>query len=188
MTVYAGTGGGVFVYQIAAGAQLTVTKVGPPPGDDRLTFKGAFLLTPPVGPTLDPVAKGFEVRLVDSGTAVLDTKLPAGAFNRATKTGWKVNGTQTKWRFVTATPAVTGGLFKTVLTDKSAKTPGLVTFLVKGKAGSYGVSPAVEADVVLPDSGQCFAATWPRTPPARPSCALKGTTLKCKTAQMQECK
>jgi hypothetical protein len=165
---------------MAAGAHLTVTKVLAPAGDDGLTFKGAFLLTPPVGPTLDPVTHGFEVRLVDQDSAVLDTELPAGAYNPTTRTGWKVNGTGTKWSFVTATPAGTGGIFKAVLTDKSAKTPGLVTVQVKGKAGSYGVSAAVEADVVLLDSGQCFAATWPQALPVTPRCVLKGTTLKCK--------
>lgn len=117
---------------------------------------------------------------MDGGTAVLDTELPAGAYDPVAKTGWKVNGTQTKWNFVTATPSATGGIVKVGLKDESKKTPGLVAFVVKGKAGNYGVGSAVEADVVLPDSGQCFAATWPMTPPATPSCVLSGTKLKCK--------
>jgi cysteine-rich repeat protein len=164
----------------AMGSKLIVTKVTSLAGDSGLNFTGAFTLTPPVAPTLDPVTKGFEVRLVDLGTAVLDIELPAGAFDPAAGTGWIVNRTQTKWRFVTTTQAATGGVFKAVLTDKGPRHPGLVTFLVKGKGGNYAVGTAVEADVVLPDSGQCFAATWPQSPPATPGCALKHSKLKCK--------
>jgi cysteine-rich repeat protein len=163
----------------ATGAKLSVTKVIPPPGDDGLNFTGAFTLTPPVLPQLDPVANGFEVRFMDNGTVVLDVELPAG-FDPATTTGWIPNRTRRKWRFVTTTPAATGGIFKAVLTDKSPRKPGVVTFLVKGKVGNYATSTAVEADLVLPGSGQCFAATWPQTSPATPSCRLVQTTLKCK--------
>lgn len=71
-------------------------------------------------------------------------------------------------------------MFKAVLRDQSAKTPGLVIFQVKGKWGSHGVSPAVRADIVVPDTGQCFEATWPQTLPARARCLLSGTKLSCK--------
>ena len=66
------------------------------------------------------------------------------------------------------------------MTDKSAKTPGVVTFSVVGKAGSFAAGPHVNADVVLPASGACFEAAFPAMPPVTPSCVLKKTTPKCK--------
>lgn len=46
--------------------------------------------------------------------------------------------------------------------------------------GGNDLLGAVEADLVLPGTGECFAATWPQPPPITPSCLLAHTTLKCK--------
>ena len=161
-------------------ASLTLSHVDPPPGDDGLTFKGAFTMVPPVGTTLAPATNGIELRLVDQATVVLDALVPPGAFDRGTKIGWKVNKSVTQWTFVGPKTGAVGGLTKVVLKDKSAKTPGVVTFSITGKAGSFAAGPHVRADVLLPASGACFEAAFPATPPAAPSCVLKKTTLKCK--------
>ena len=160
-------------------AKLAISKVVPPPGDESLTFKGSFTVTPPVATALDPTTNGLTVRLVDGTTVVLDAGLPAGAFNPVAKTGWKVNGLGTKWTYTGPKTGAIGGIRKVALADQSKKTPGLVAFTIVGKGSSYAASPAVTADVVLPASGQCFQAAWPATPPAKPSCVLAGTSLKC---------
>jgi hypothetical protein len=67
------------------------------------------------------------------------------------------------------------------LADKSKKAPGLVQVKAQGANGIYVASAAVDAGVVLPESAQCFEATFPAAPPASPSCTLvNGVTLKCK--------
>lgn len=64
-----------------------------------------------------------------------------------------------------------------------------MTFKVVAKDGTYEVGagdlPAVAQLVVgspAPPTGQCAQATFPATPPAKPSCALSptGTKLVCK--------
>ena len=86
----------------------------------------------------------------------------------------------TQWTFVGPKTGAVDGLTKVVLTDKSAKTPGVVTFSVVGKAGSFAAGPHVNADVGLPASGACFEAAFPAMPSVTPSCVLKKTTPKCK--------
>jgi hypothetical protein len=62
---------------------------------------------------------------------------------------------------------------KVALADRSAKTPGLVAFAFKGKDGSYPAQgTTVDAEVVLPVGGKCFAAS--------PACVPHGDTLRCK--------
>jgi probable HAF family extracellular repeat protein len=167
---------------VVGSARLTVTKVVPPTGSEHaLNFRGTFTVSSAVGPTLDPVTNGFALHVADQGAVVLAADLPAGSFDQITRAGWKVNRAGTKWTFSEATPSMTAGITKLALTDKSAVTPGLVKFRATGKASSYSIrSTAVEADVILPQSGQCFATTWPATAPKRPSCTIRGTTLLCK--------
>jgi hypothetical protein len=164
------------------GAALTLSKILPPPGDDGLAFKGTFTMIPSVATSLAPATNGIGIRLVDQGTVVLDALVPPGAFDRGTKIGWKVNKSVTRWTFVGPKTGAVGGITKVVLTDKSTKTPGVVTFSVTGKAGNFAAGPHVGADLVLPASGACFEAAFPAVPPATPSCVLnkKKTTLKCK--------
>jgi hypothetical protein len=164
------------------GAALTLSKILPPPGDDGLMFKGTFPLVPPVAPMLASASNGIGVRLIDQATVVLDVQVPPGAFDQATKVGWKVNKKATQWTFVGPKTGAVGGITKVVLTDKSAKTPGVVAFSIVGKAGTFAAGPHVTADVVLLASEACFEVAFPATPPATPSCVLNKTktTLKCK--------
>jgi hypothetical protein len=91
-----------------------------------------------------------------------------------------VGKTATKWTYIGPKTGAAGGITKVVLTDRSSKVPGLVTFAVIGKAGSYAAGPQVRADLLLPASVACVEATFPAVPPAKPSCKLKGNSLKCK--------
>ncbi len=159
---------------------VKVAHVDLPAGDDDLAFKGSILVTPPVATALDPVTSGIRVRLVDGATTVLDAVLPGGAYDPLLKTGWKTNKTATRWTYVGPKIGAPGKITKVVLSDRSAKAPGLVTFEVTGKDGDYAVGPQVVASLELPATGGCFEATFPATPPAKPSCTLAKHALTCR--------
>jgi hypothetical protein len=70
-----------------------------------------------------------------------------------------------------------------------ASVPGKYKWAVKGKNGSYIVNTAnlpltgtLVIDVPYAETGQCGEATFPATPPAKPSCAVAsaGKTVRCK--------
>lgn len=165
-------------------SQLTLTKLLAPTGDDRLGFKGELTLAgaPNVATQLDIVEDGIIVRLVDGDTVVLDAEVPGGPYDVQTKVGWKVNNAHTKWTYTGPKVSAPGGITKVIVQDKSAKKPGLVAFSVKGGPGTYAAGTAVDPAVVLPDAGLCFEATYPQTPPSKPSCISSGVgaTTKCK--------
>ena len=163
----------------AAGAALRLTHILPPPGDDGLAFKGSFTVTSPVASALDPVNSGVGLRLIDGPTLVLDVQVATGVYDPIARTGWKVNKAATKWTYVGPKTGAAGGITKVVLTDKSSKAPGLVAFTVTGKTGSYVAGTQVRADLLLPASAACVEATFPAVPPAKPSCKLQGSSLKC---------
>jgi hypothetical protein len=161
-------------------AVLRVVHVGLPVGDDRLSFKGVIALAPPVAPALDPIANGLVVRMDDGPTTVLDVAVPPGAYDTVARSGWQVNKAGTRWTWKAPKTGGPAALKKVVLVDKSAKTPGQVTFRVTGKDGSYAFSTDVVPSVRLPGTRACFEATFPATPPAKPSCSVAKNTLTCK--------
>jgi hypothetical protein len=161
--------------------RLTITRRQMPPGDDRLVFKGAFTLPSGMPFTdVDPLLHGIQFVLDDEAGTILDIPLPAGPFDG--DAGWTVNNTRTKRTYNDMRAAPPGGIVKAVIQDLSTATPGLVKFLVKGKAGSYGmVTTAVIPGLVLPDVAECVAARFVDPAPA-PTCTLNvsGRTLRCK--------
>ncbi len=167
--------------------KLTLTKLLPPAGDDKLTLKG-FFTDVPASPTIDPLANGLRVLITDSlGVTSVDVTIPGGAFDPGTKTGWKVNGAGTAWTYK-GPGTGTNGIQKAQL-KAIASTPGKYKFSVKGKNGTYPVNGAalpvtgtIVIDTPIASTGQCGEATFPATPPAKPSCAevSGGKTIKCK--------
>jgi cysteine-rich repeat protein len=155
-----------------AQGKLTIGKLDTPPGDDTLSFQGTLTLPSPVSPALDPLATGVRLVIDDKVGNVLDVTIPGGS-------GWAVNGSGTKWTYQNKTAMPPGGIYRVVIQDKSAATPGLVKFAVKGKAGSYAVASTdlrVTTRMILaPSGGQCGDANFP-------SCAFNasGSKLRCK--------
>lgn len=161
--------------------QLKLSKIAAPAGDDKLTFKGKMTLPAPLtGNDLDPLAHGLRIVMSDAPGPVVDLGIPPDAYDPVGRVGWKVNKAGTKWVYLNKSTQPPAGIFKIVLKDKSARTPGLVQVLVKGKRGTYPATLAVMPTLVLPDAGRCFAAAFPG--PAKPVCVLdaSGKTLKCK--------
>src|SRR5439155_178725 len=76
----------------ATSPRVTVTRITPPPGDDRFRFSGEIALPYPYAPPLDPVTKGVRILLTTAGNRdVIDATIPGGVFNPATKVGWTRN-------------------------------------------------------------------------------------------------
>ena len=152
-----------------ARAKLMLGKLAPPAGDDTLAFKGE--MTIPTSPAVDPVATGARVIVGE----VVDLTIPGGAFDPATKTGWKAKQGSFKYH---------GGTLKVSLAA-STKTPGLVKFMVAGKTGSYVVDPAHlprQATLILDAAaGQCGEAGFAGPAPA-PVCVYKAKRgkVQCK--------
>jgi len=162
-----------------AAPKLTIGKLQTPPGDDTLSFQGKLTIPIPFSPPLDPRTNGLQLFIEDTAAQVLAVTIPGDAFSNPPNKGWKVNTAGTKWTYVDETKILIDGINKVVIQNKSATTPGLVTFSVKGKTGSYAVAPAdlpVTARIVLaPSGGQCGDASFA-------SCTFNksGSTLKCK--------
>jgi hypothetical protein len=95
-------------------SKLTLTKLLAPAGDDKLSFKGTLTLPGPgtVAGQLAALSDGIAFRLVDGHSVVLDAELPGGAYDVATRVGWKVNGANTKWTYVGPKLAAPGATVK----------------------------------------------------------------------------
>jgi hypothetical protein len=159
-----------------------------PVGDDTLKFTGHAVLRFPFAPALDPRAHGVRVRLTDRTSTILDVALASGPYIDPPGVGWKVNVRGTVWTYVNHTATPPGGIFHVVITNRSTRTPGLVSFTVEGKAGSYAVAagalPLGGMIILEPPAattGQCTEATFPGPKPT-PRCAFNtsGSMLTCK--------
>ncbi len=168
--------------------QLSIVKLLTPPGDDRLKFKGSFAAVPS-SPTVDPVANGIRVVVVDGpGNVVLDATIPGGAYAAAQKAGWKANATGTSWSYKNSGTVVPleNGIYKVSL--KKQKQPGLYKFGIAGKNGSYGFAASnlpltgiLVIDSPTAETGQCGEAHFAGPAPF-PLCTFSagGNTVKCK--------
>ncbi len=166
--------------------KLTIKKINTDtiPDNDVLVLKGEFLLAPGEDfMNLDLITTGARV-VVESagGTTLTDVTIPPGTFDGTV--GWKVNGAATKFTFTDKTKpvATNNGIIKVIVQDRSKKAPGQVKVKVKGKNGSYPLTPAdVPVRVVVgigdPAAGECTETAF-----APLDCKFNGkqNTLKCK--------
>lgn len=152
--------------------KLTLGKLAPPAGDDTLTFTGSLVapLTPP-----DPDAHGLTIAIDDANGLFSRVTIPAGAYDKVTKTGWKVNGKRTAWTWLHPKDGAPGGLVKASVVLRKGK----LVVVVKGSAGSYVTTPPVAFAIVLPGNGACARADF-ATPGFACEVKSKGKTLLCK--------
>jgi len=147
-----------------------------PGGDDKLRMKGT--MTVPTAPPIDPATKGVRVLLTDvQGRNMLDAIIPGGA-------GWTTNAAGTAWRY--DNPGGVLGIAKVRI--RGLSTSGRLRFLVIGRHGSYGVSPAelpmkgtMVIDSPVARTGQCGEMLFPGPAPA-PHCAFNASRsfLRCR--------
>jgi len=144
----------------------------------ELGFWGSLVVSE-CSTTKDEYKRFLEIVIDDTAGTVLDATIPGGAFSNPPDKGWKVNGLGTKWTYSDLSTSRIGGISQVVIQNKSASTPGLVTFTVTGKKGSYAVASTalpVTAHIRFAASGQeCGDAAFS-------SCTFNkpGSTLKCK--------
>ena len=161
-------------------------RVTPSPGDDRLKFRGVMTLGYPFSPPLDPATKGVRIVITDATSqTVIDAVIPGGAYYYATRTGWKVNRSQTTWTYRNGLGGIQGLVKVTV--KRSVSSPGIVSFATNGRNGTYPVAPnglplaaTFVVDSPTAHTGQCGEATFPGSP--GPACHLNrlGNTITCK--------
>ena len=171
-----------------------ITKLDPPPGDEKLTLKGAFQI-PTGGPTLAPQSHGVHLRIMGpTGQIVLEEHVPGGFYTAAVPTGWKLAGDPpTKFTYIDKTvPPARNGIKKIVITDKSAKVPGLIAVTVNGDHGNYPL-PIGDAPITvslelndtgtpqgsMPGTDQCGEAHF-KLAPLAPTCTPGATKITCK--------
>ena len=106
---------------------------------------------------------GLGLVIADStGARVLDVLLPGGAYDGATRVGWKASRTAPRWKYLNKSANPPGGITSITIKDRWAQQPGLVQIRVVGKRGAYAVDPAnlplaalVILDPPTAETGQC---------------------------------
>jgi hypothetical protein len=144
-----------------AKAVLKISKLLTPPGDDRLKLK-ASIADVPAQPTLNPIVQGLRVILSDAlGDALIDVRLPGGAYSTSVKAGWKGGGTG--WNYANGGQILPllQGITKVSLRGRTSQ-PGVFSVAITGKNGSYAVPSdrlpvlvTVVMDPPLATTGQC---------------------------------
>lgn len=175
--------------------QVTFTKLDQASGQQKLKITGAITI-PTGGSPIAPQARGVHVRVLGpTGAVVLDQHVPAGIYTAANPVGWKVSGSPpNKFTYLdkVSVPPSQNGIKKVVVTDKSAKVPGLVTFQIVGDRGTYPLAPG-EAPIAvavelndqgspqgsMPGTDQCGEVHFVQ-PPSTPNCVTGASKLSCK--------
>lgn len=119
------------------------------PGNDTLTVSGQFTLPPgKVFADLDPLNDGILLVIVaQDNFPRVDMTVPPGAFDKATKVGWKLSGNGKNWTFVDRDKVPATGINQVVINDRqTSKAPRRVKVTVRGKRSTFLV---VEGDVPI---------------------------------------
>lgn len=155
-----------------AKGSLAVSKLGPPAGDDKLSWKGVAA----IGGSIDPAANGIRL-VVDDGT--FDLTIPGGAL-------WKSSGNPvSSWKY--KNKAGVQGITQVQL-KRSHKHPDQIAIKVSGKNGDFGAFDYLENvslvfDYAAPVPVQCATAQWPGAPLSEHDCVHQGageSVMKCK--------
>lgn len=159
--------------------QLALQSIDAIPGNDRLKFKATVALPFPFDPALDPEANGVRILLTDAGGTVLDVAIAPGVYDSVTRSGWKRNGSGTRWTYLSRVGIA--GIRKVVIAQV-AGAPGQLKVKVSGKLGTFApaVLPPVLTVVFDPPSamtGQCGEATFPGP---SPKCYVAASTIICR--------
>lgn len=157
------------------------------PGNDKLVLGGSFGLPAAIGfGDLDPRSRGARLVLKSGlGATLLDVALPAGAYDTASRRGWKTNAKQSLWQYVDKSAAPPSGIIAIKLVDRShGALGGVVQATVTGKNGTYPVDDAdapLEAIVVLGNQSDAIDGKCGENAYQPPECRFNGpgNTLKC---------
>jgi hypothetical protein len=165
-------------------AVLTITKLQTPVGDDRMKIK-AIISGVPSQPAIDPIDHGLRILLTDVlGDAVIDARLPGGAYSTDDKAGWR--GSELAWNYTNGgqdRPLIQG-ISKVTLHGRTSQ-PGVFSVAITGKNGSFAIPDGalpllvtVVIDPPLATTGQCGEIGF-SAPAQCVAVAAKGTVI-CK--------
>lgn len=138
-------------------------------GNDSVTLSGRATLA--LAPA--PIANGLRVIVCGPSGALVDVSLPAGAYDRATRTGWR--GKANRWTFASA--SLIGGVFNRATVRTPPK--GETIFRLSGRRATVTTHlPELPLSfAVLTDAGR--TETWVRAefpgPAPLPRCSVAGT-------------
>ena len=154
---------------------------------NKVRAQGEFTLPGPAGAfaAIDPVARGARV-LVESadGHAILDVRVPPGAFADSGTAGWRVNGSGSTFKFRDKSGAAPRGLSQLIIQDRSSKTPNQIRVKARAQAANYPTHESllplsmrfVLGDQTDADAGRCGEFTF-----QTPSCEIRNRVLmRCK--------
>ena len=151
----------------ASRPQLKVKNLHRPGPNQKLDLKFELRFDPQEELTWNPIETGIRVRLEADGNAVpIDHEIPAGAYSRETRQGWKAIGGGYKW----SSKQGPGGLSKVILKGRG---PGRILVKVQGSAMALANS--------IGDSIKATVDLAPKT--FSPFCgeATDGDTWRCNT-------
>jgi parallel beta-helix repeat protein len=162
-----------------------VRNVRTPPGDDVLVVAGEPTLSYPFDPPLDPVAIGIGLVVTDAtGTRVVDLTVPPGAYDPATRRGWRTARGGNAWTWLDRSGTRFGGVTRVEVRHRARKQPGLVRVRLRAERGSWPIDPTelplavlLVLDPPTAETGQCGAASF--AGPA-PRCTTDGRTIRCR--------
>jgi len=135
--------------------KLTMSKLSPPGGDDRVKFKGS--ITVPTAPAIDPPTKGIRLLITDANGVAIDAIVPGGPL-------WKAGTGRPVWVYRDHLGTY-DGITKVSLKERVPGS-GELKFTVQGKLGTYGrpIPPTVKATLVIDSpvaaGGQCGESTY----------------------------
>jgi hypothetical protein len=130
------------------------------------------------------MSSGLGVTLTDGARrVVVDARLPAGTYEKATRRGWRLHDAGLLWRYVDEHRSPPGGIRRAQLDYLGKDEAGrmVVAVLVKGNGVSYATGLPLEATVALEDDpGPCFRATFASAPGPHCRHTAAGATIRCR--------
>ena len=168
---------------VVAKPKLILKKLDAGPGQQKITFKGEMVLPHPFDPEFAPEDSGVSIVISNASDAtVFSAAIPGGAYDGATREGWKANkaGTSFLWK----SAAGVAGVVKVKLKVGDKKEPGKLKFTVVAKSATVGLlggSESLAAQLPLsarlslgcPSLGQCGHVDFLPVP-GRPFCFANG--------------
>ena len=166
------TGGALVFKPLLKATNFSTNEVG-----DKLKYKAKLIFDGPV--SIDPLTRGFRLRVSDADGAVLvDLEVPAGVYDPVARSGWISQSSGKKFQYRTTTPLA--GLVPKIILKTNSKKPNEVTVIVIGKSGSFAdpgvrlpLAATVSLDPTDPDSNLCAETEFPGPKP-QPYCRRSG--------------
>lgn len=129
--------------------RLSLSRLRPPSGDDRLQLRGKAVLARALTPAQSPDLAGLRLSIGLQGAPIVEIDLPASGDPRAGVPGWRVNRRGTRWTYKDRSPNPPAGIAAATLELESSAGADVLTFSIKGRRGGYPATVGHSVDVAL---------------------------------------